>query len=57
MKNVEILDEEVLFGLWLNMRWLRERSEEVRSAANKLHRTLREAENGDTGQEESASQE
>lgn len=57
MKDVEILDEEVLWGLWLNMRWLRERSEEVRSAVNELHRTLREAKNGDADQEEAPAQE
>ena len=52
MKDVEILDEEVLWGLWLNMRWLHERSEAARSAAKDLHGALREAWKASTDQEE-----
>ena len=52
VKDVEILTEEVLFGLWLNMRWLHERSEEVRAAVRDLHTTIRDTRTADTDQEE-----
>lgn len=40
VKDVEILTEEVLFGLWLNMRWLHQESEQVRAAAKSLHTAI-----------------
>ena len=52
VKDVEILTEEVLFGLWLNMRWLHKRSEEVRAAVRDLHTTIRDTRTADTDQEE-----
>lgn len=42
LNDQQILNEEALFGYWLNVRWLQKQSEQVKEEANQLHFTLQQ---------------
>ncbi len=42
VKDVELLNDDVLYGLWLNMRWLSEQSASVHATVNDLRHCIQQ---------------